>query len=224
MSEFIEAFIISAVCGLLFGLGAFATALKAGGVLSTPDAATGAAFRIGYRQYSLSTGNALVALVALSLLCIVVVPLFIFWVQKSRVTPLEARDTPIYLKARFMPALSPMGVADDNPPSVPSLNLRFCKTSIDSTFTVSADKEHGPVVINAHYDWGQDAVVGDANGRRFVIPMNGGEQAEIPVPVPWPTIQPGFAMKSPSKVQFSKQNVRVPLDIHNLPDPGVAPQ
>jgi hypothetical protein len=225
MSEFILAFIISAVCGLLFGLGAFVTALKAGGPLATPEAATGAAFRIGYKEYSLSTGNALVALVALSLLCITIVPSVVFWAHRGREVQLEARDTPIYLKARFAPPLSPMTIADDNTVSVTTLNLKLCKTDIASTFTVSADNFHSPVIISASYDFAKDAVIGEANGMDFTIPLNGHGQAVIPTVLAWPTSASPNLPTSLSKTSVSK-TLRLrkdPIDITNASAGGQSP-
>ncbi len=214
MTDFFQVFLISCICGLLFAAGAFLTAMKAGYLLD-PARTQGQApaFQVGYKGYSLSTGNALVALIVLALICILAVPLYVVY-RNSTID-----DHPVYLQAKFVPHLDPLNIVDDAQGTLHEVNLRLYKTDVNQSFTVSADPAFYSISIRAHFDWLRHAIVADVDNVRYIAPVQE-NQAEIPVVLAW--------TKDRSKAEGSvKGNPTrpkpVPAQLHNINDPVQVP-
>jgi hypothetical protein len=163
---FLTVLTICVVSGLLFAAGAFLTAFKAGGVLA--PGAPGDAFRIGYKNYSLSTGNALVGLLTISLACMIVVPLFIVYLDS------KIDDSPVFLGVDIAPEAQSVAITHSDDGTMNEVELTLYKTSKDQVFTVTnANTKYSPIHITAHYDRLTRSLIGVAQGRAFSVPVAG---------------------------------------------------
>jgi hypothetical protein len=130
--------------------------------------APGDAFRIGYKNYSLSTGNALVGLLIISLACIIVVPLVIVY-RDSKID-----DSPVFLGADIAPEAQSVAITHSDDGTMNEVELTLYKTSKDQIFTITnANTKYSPIHITAHYDWLTHTLDGVAQGRAFSVPVAG---------------------------------------------------
>lgn len=163
---FLSVLVICVASGLLFAAGAFFTAYKAGAVLA--PGASGDAFRIGYKTYSLSAGNALVALLIISLACIIVVPMFIVY-RESQID-----DSPIFLDAAIAPEAQSVAITHSDDGTMNEVELTLYRTSKNQVFTVTnANTKYLPIHITAHYDFLTHSLIGFAQGKAFSVPVAG---------------------------------------------------
>lgn len=209
--SFLSVLVVCVVSGLLFAAGAFFTAFKAGGALA--QGASGDAFRIGYKSYSLSTGSALVALLIVSLACMTVVPVFIVY-QDSKV-----EDSPIFLNADIAPEAPSVTITHSDDGTMSEVELTLYRTSKDQVFTVTnANTRFAPFHITAHYDWLTHSLVGSAQGRAFSLPV-AGVQAHLS-DVDW---QPSVGKALESVLELPSKPAHVPADLDAIQGPDGQP-
>jgi hypothetical protein len=145
--SFIPVLLICVFAALLFAAGAFFTAFKAG-VTLVPGAEHDSALVIGYKGFSLTAGNALVALIVCSFFCMTVVPVTLLYLNYK----VEQSDETLNLQLNFTPSV-PLTVRSlDDVEGTNDPQLRIFKSSHLQRFQIMYPG-YSTVVVDAGYDW-----------------------------------------------------------------------
>lgn len=165
--SFIPVLLICVFAALLFAAGAFFTAFKAGVTLA-PGAEHDSALVIGYKGFSLTAGNALVALIVCSFFCMTVVPVTLLYLNYK----VQQSDQTLYLHLSFKPSvpLTVKSVEDVDETSDPQLKL--FKSSHMQGFQIT-NPNYSTVVIDAGYDWANQKPFARVNNLPVDVVMMG---------------------------------------------------
>jgi hypothetical protein len=165
--SFIPVLLICVFAALLFAAGAFFTALKAGVTLS-PGAGPQPALVIGYKGLNVTAGNALVALIVCSLLCMTLVPVTLLYLNYK----VEQSDETVDLQLSFMPSVPLTVRSTDDVEGTNNPRLRIFKSSHSQGFQLTYPG-YSTVVVNAAYDWTNHKAFAMVNNQPIDVVMVG---------------------------------------------------